>query len=104
MVCTNRPFCPTILIAAQLAQLTRFVPRKVFMKVLRKLPLSAALALALAAPAQAQSLVELFESARSYDAAYQAAKAQYAANKSKADQALALVLPTVGLTASSARA
>ncbi len=74
------------------------------MKVLRKLPLSAALALALAAPAQAQSLVELFESARSYDAAYQAAKAQYAANKSKADQALALVLPTVGLTASSARA
>jgi outer membrane protein len=74
------------------------------MTVFRKLPLSAALALALVAPAQAQSLVELFESARAYDATYQAAKALYEANKAKADQALALVLPTVGLSMSSARA
>jgi len=73
------------------------------MKVLRKLPLSAALALALAAPAQAQSLVELFESARSYDAAYQAAKAQYEASKAKADQALALLLPTSNLVLSANR-
>jgi outer membrane protein len=73
------------------------------MKVFRKLPLSAALALALVAPAQAQSLVELFESARSYDAAYQAAKAQYEASKAKADQALALLLPTSNLVLSANR-
>jgi len=74
------------------------------MKVFRKLPLSAALALALVVPAQAQSLVELFESARSYDAAYQAAKAQYEASKAKADQALALLLPTSNLVLSANRA
>ena len=74
------------------------------MKVFRKLPLSAALALALGGPAHAQSLVELFESARAYDATYQAAKAQYEANKSKADQALALLLPTSNLVLSANRA
>jgi outer membrane protein len=73
------------------------------MKVFRKLPLSAALALALGVPAQAQSLVELFESARAYDATYQAAKAQYEASKSKADQALALLLPTSNLVLSANR-
>jgi outer membrane protein len=73
------------------------------MKVIRKLPLSAALALALGVPAQAQSLVELFESARAYDATYQAAKAQYEASKSKADQALALLLPTSNLVLSANR-
>ena len=73
------------------------------MKVFRKLPLSAALALVLGVPAQAQSLVELFESARTYDATYQAAKAQYEANKSKADQALALLLPTSNLVLSANR-
>ena len=73
------------------------------MNVFRKLPLSTALALALAVPAQAQSLVELFESARGYDATYQAAKAQYEANKAKADQALALLLPTANLVLSANR-
>jgi outer membrane protein len=47
--------------------------------------------------------VELFESARAYDATYQAAKAQYEANKSKADQALALLLPTSNLVLSANR-
>ena len=73
------------------------------MKVFRKLPLSVALALALVIPAQAQSLVELFESARAYDATYQAAKAQYEASKAKADQALALLLPTSNLVLSANR-
>ncbi|MFM6990034.1 MAG: TolC family outer membrane protein [Rhodoferax sp.] len=62
----------------------------------RLLPLL--IALGLAAPAQAQSLVDLYTAARGYDAAYQSAKAQFDATVYKADQARALVLPKVGLT------
>ena len=47
------------------------------MKVLRLLPLTAALGAALTAPAHAQGLLELYESARAYDAPWQSAKAQY---------------------------
>jgi outer membrane protein len=61
-------------------------------------PLLAALGLALAAPAYAQSLVDLYESAREYDAGYLSAKQQYQANLAKAAQAQAGVLPTVGLS------
>lgn len=61
----------------------------------RRLPL--VLALALGASAQAQSLVDLYGAARGYDAAYQAAKAQFDATLYKADQARALWLPKVGL-------
>ncbi len=66
------------------------------------LPLSMAIAAVLvaAAPmAKAQSLVELYESARAYDAAYQSAKLQYDANLSRADQAKAGLLPTAGISA-----
>ena len=66
------------------------------------LPLSLAIASALfaVAPAvQAQSLVELYDSARAYDASYQSAKLQYEANLAKADQAKAGILPTAGLAA-----
>jgi outer membrane protein len=70
------------------------------MKTFRLLPLTLALGAALALPAQAQSLLDLYESARSYDATYQSAKAQYEANLYKADQAKANLLPTVGLAAS----
>lgn len=69
------------------------------MKTFRLLPLTIALGAALALPAQAQSLLELFESARTYDAAYQSARAQYDANQFKSEQAKAAILPTVNLTA-----
>ncbi|TXH89407.1 MAG: channel protein TolC [Rhodoferax sp.] len=65
---------------------------------LRLLPLS--LALAVAAPAYAQSLTELYGAARDYDASYQSAKSQFDATLAKAEQAKAALLPTVGLSAS----
>jgi len=70
------------------------------MKTFRFLPLTLALGAAFALPAQAQSLLELYESARGYDATYQSAKAQYEANLHKAEQAKAGLLPTVGVSAS----
>ena len=57
----------------------------------------------LALPAQAQSLVELYESARAFDASYQSAKLQYEANLARADQARAGILPTAGLSAGASR-
>jgi outer membrane protein len=68
-------------------------------------PLSAALAsifaALLASPAltQAQTLNELYDAARGYDATYQGARAQYEANVARAAQAKAGILPAVGLTA-----
>ena len=59
------------------------------MKTFRLLPLVVAIGAALALPAQAQSLVELYESARGYDATYQSAKSQYDATLAKAEQAKA---------------
>ncbi|MDP1655108.1 MAG: TolC family outer membrane protein [Hylemonella sp.] len=70
------------------------------MKTFRLLPLTLAVGAALALPVQAQSLLDLYESARGYDAAFQSAKAQYDANQYKAAQAKASLLPTVGLEAS----
>ncbi|MEK8029317.1 TolC family outer membrane protein [Ideonella sp. DXS29W] len=65
-------------------------------------PLALALALGFAASAaQAQSLRELYEAARSYDATYLGARAQAESAQYRADQAGALRLPTVGLQASS---
>jgi outer membrane protein len=49
-------------------------------------------------PVQAQSLVDLYESARVFDASYQSAKSQYTATLARADQAKAAILPTVGLS------
>ncbi|MDP2819934.1 MAG: TolC family outer membrane protein [Polaromonas sp.] len=66
------------------------------------LPLALALGTVLAAlapAAQAQNLVELYRSARGYDAAYQSSRSLYQANLAKADQAKAGVLPTAGLSA-----
>ena len=60
-------------------------------------------ALALAHAAQAQSLLELVDSARAYDAAYQSARAQYDATLARAEQARSAVLPTIGLGASMSR-
>jgi len=58
---------------------------------------------ALAPSALAQSLVELYESARAFDATYQSARLQYDANLARADQARAGILPTAGLAASASR-
>ena len=73
------------------------------MKVLRLLPLTAALGAAVCAPANAEGLLELYESARAYDAAWQSAKAQYDANLFRAAQAKAGVLPTANLSAGATR-
>src|SRR5690606_15564035 len=43
--------------------------------------------------------LELYESARAYDAAWQAAKAQFDANVARAAQARAGILPQAGLAA-----
>ena len=73
----------------------------------RLLPLSAALAslfaTLLALPAQGQTLNELYESARGFDATYQGARAQYDASVARAAQAKAGILPAVGLTAGASR-
>lgn len=64
---------------------------------LRQLPLALALSAAFVSPAQAQSLVELYDAARGFDANYQSAKSLYEANLSKAEQAKAALLPTANL-------
>ena len=66
---------------------------------LRFLPITLAITAAFTGSAQAQSLMSLFETARSYDATYKAAQSQYTANLAKGDQAKALLLPTIGLSA-----
>ena len=64
---------------------------------------AAALAFGLSPSVQAQSLMDLYQSARAYDATYQAAQAQAEATRAKSDQGKALILPTVGLGASYTR-
>jgi outer membrane protein len=66
---------------------------------LRLLPLTLSLAAFLTGHAQAQSLVQLYEAAKGYDAAFKSAQAQYQANLAKAEQAKALLRPTAGLGA-----
>jgi outer membrane protein len=65
--------------------------------------LTLGLAMAVLVPAQAQSLGQLYETARAYDAAYQSARLQYDATVAKAAQSRAGTLPTVGLAASISR-
>ena len=76
------------------------------MQAFRFLPLTAALgaAFALCAPARAQNLVDLFQSAKAYDAVFQGARAQYDANLAKADQGMGGVLPVANLGATVSRA
>jgi len=66
---------------------------------LRLLPLLILAASGVATSAQAQSLVDLYTAARGYDATYQSAKSQFDATMAKSEQAKALMLPTVGLSA-----
>ena len=69
----------------------------------RHLPVHAAVLMGLSGWAQAQSLVELYDAARSYDATYQSAKALMDATLSKTDQLIAGILPTVTSTAGVSR-
>ena len=69
----------------------------------RLLPLFIALGTAFSTAASAQSLVDLYASARGFDASYQSAQSQYTATLAKADQSKALMLPTVGLNAGVSR-
>lgn len=55
-------------------------------------------------PAQAQNLLSLVESARNYDAAVQASRAQLEAAQRRADQARAGLLPSAGLSSGVSRA
>lgn len=70
---------------------------------LRLSPLLIALAGAFAATAQAQSLQELYDAARGYDAAYQSARAQYDSAQYRVEQARGLIRPSVGLQAQAVR-
>ncbi len=66
---------------------------------LSRLALATWLALGAATGVQAQSLMELYEAARGFDATYLSARSQYDANLFRAAQAKAGLLPEVGLGA-----
>jgi outer membrane protein len=68
--------------------------------VFRTLPLTAAVMLAFASNAQAQSLVEMYEAARGYDTGFISAKAQFEANLARANQALGGILPNISASVS----
>jgi outer membrane protein len=68
--------------------------------VFRTLPLTAAVMLAFASSAQAQSLVEMYEAARGYDAGFISAKAQFEANLARANQSLGGILPNIAMSVS----
>lgn len=69
----------------------------------RPIPIALAVVLTFSARVQAQSLVELFEIARGYDAPFISAKAQYEANLAKANQALGGILPTISMGSTATR-
>jgi outer membrane protein len=78
-------------------------PRKLF-TMTRPLLTALALALFAALPARAQSLQELYDAARTYDATYLAARSLADSAVYRAEQAKALGRPTVGLNAVGSRA
>jgi outer membrane protein len=67
------------------------------MKLFRTLPLIAAMSMAFAGAAQAQSLVEMFDAARDFDAAFKSVQLQAEATKRKVEQAQAKLGPMVNL-------
>ena len=69
----------------------------------RTLPLTAAVMMAFASSAQAQSLVEMYDTARGYDAGFISAKAQFEANLAKANQSLGGILPNIAVSVSQVR-
>jgi len=69
------------------------------MPLARLRPLAVLIAFAWGPSAHAQSLLDLYRAAQSYDSAYQSAQAQFAATSARVEQALALNTPTVALQA-----
>lgn len=70
----------------------------------RLLPLTAAIGLLWAsAGVHAQSLVELYDAARNYDATFISAKSQFEANLARANQTLGGILPNIALNATVTR-
>ena len=67
------------------------------MKLFRTLPLIAAMSMAFAGAAQAQSLVEMFDAASDFDAAFKSVQLQAEATKRKVEQAQAKLGPMVNL-------
>jgi len=67
------------------------------MKLFRTLPLIAAISLAFSGAARAQSLVELFDVAREFDASFKSVQLQAQATKLKVEQAQAKLGPSVSL-------
>ena len=63
----------------------------------------ALLAAALPFSAAAEDLIQVFRDAQAYDATYAAAKRSLDAGKEKGPQGLALLLPTLGLSANATR-
>ena len=83
--------------------MTLYIKRKV-QPLAKQMVIAVAISSALMAmSAQAQNLVELYDSARAFDANYQSAKLQYEANLARADQARAGILPTAGLNVGASR-
>jgi len=76
---------------------------KLSLTLFRALPVAAAMTLAFTPCAHAQSLIELYDAARGYDASYMSAKSLYDANLAKANQTLGGVLPNIALSASASR-
>ena len=79
------------------------MPAAIRLPALSRLMLACATVFGAASAAQAQSLAELYEAARGYDAAYLAARAQAESVQYRADQARGLRLPRVDLTAGASR-
>jgi outer membrane protein len=69
----------------------------------RLLPLAVLVGACFTPWAQAQSLVTLYESARSFDASYQSAKSQFDATLAKAAQSKAAILPSANLGIAASR-
>ena len=69
----------------------------------RPLPIALAVVLSFSSSAHAQSLIDLYEVARGYDASFISAKAQYEANLAKANQTLGGILPNIAMTTSATR-
>lgn len=67
------------------------------------IPMLAALATVMAPAAHAQSLVDLYNAARNYDATFQSARSNADATRYRAEQAKAGILPSAALTASANR-
>ena len=67
------------------------------MKSFRVSLIGAAVSGLLSTPVWSQSLIDLYNMAKGYDAAFQSAKSLYEANRYRADQGLAQIMPMVGL-------